>query len=128
MLYERLQPDMQQTVDEFAERIADLPWAQKSDALASAALPFAERYEGPQATLAGKGFLTAVLERLGDRPIDDATQAVLLSLSLNPHHQEAAASWLTAHPEVATLVQTAWATDEPEGGPEGGGAGGGAAA
>lgn len=120
MLYERLRPEMQQTVDEFATRIADLPWAQKSDALAAAALPFAERYEGPQATLAGKGFLTAVLERLGDAPIDDATQAVLLSLSLNPHHQEAAAAWLTAHPEVATLVQTAWATDESNGGSGGG--------
>ena len=86
-------------------------------------LPFAERYEGPQATLAGKGFLTAVLERLGDQPIDDPTQAVLLSLSLNPHHQEAAA-WLTAHPEVATLVQTAMATDEPKGGPDSGPPGG----
>lgn len=120
MLYEKLQPAMRQTVDEFAERIAELPWAQRSDALAAAALPFAEQFEGPQATLAGKGFLTAVLERLGDAPVDDPTQAVLLSLSLNPQHQRAAAEWLTAHPEVATLVQTAMAVDEPEEDPGGG--------
>jgi hypothetical protein len=69
MLYEKLRPEMQETVDEFTERIADLPWAQKSDALAAAA-------------------------------------------------------WLTAHPEVATLVQTAMATDEPEGGPDSGPPGG----
>jgi hypothetical protein len=120
MLYEKLDPTMQQTVDEFAARLADVPWAQRSDALAAAALPFAEQFEGPQATLAGKGFLTAVLERLGDEPVADPTQAVLLSLSLNPLHRQLAGEWLAAHPEVAALVAAALETevDGPEGEPD----------
>lgn len=116
MLYEKLAPAMQQTVDEFATRLADVPWAQRSDALAAAALPFAEQFEGPQATLAGKGFLTAVLERLGDHVVTDPTQAVLLSLSLNPLHRQLADTWLAAHPEVAALIASALASemDGPE--------------
>ena len=113
MLYERLDPDMRRTVDEFAARLADVPWAQRSDALAEAALPFAEQFEGPKATLAGKGFLTAVLERLDSGVVADAHQAVLLSLSLNPHHQQQASSWLTAHPEVAMALATALEEVEP---------------
>lgn len=116
MLYEKLAPAMQQTVDEFATRLAGVPWAQRSDTLAATALPFAEQFEGPQATLAGKGFLTAVLERLGDHVVTDPTQAVLLSLSLNPLHRQLADAWLAAHPEMAALVASALATED---GPEG---------
>jgi hypothetical protein len=102
MLYEKLAPAMQQTVDEFATRLADVPWAQRSDALA------------------GKGFLTAVLERLGDQTVTDPTQAVLLSLSLNPFHRQLADTWLATHPEVAALIASALETevdgeeDEPD--------------
>lgn len=114
MLYERLDPDMQRTVDEFAARLAELPWARRSDALAEAARPFAEQYEGPKATLAGKGFLTAVLERLDVTVVTDAHQAVLLALSLNPEHQRQAQTWLDSHPEVATVLATALADEDPD--------------
>lgn len=124
MLYERLDPQMQQTVDEFADRLADVPWAQRSDALAEAALPFAEQFEGPKATLAGKGFLTAVLERLDCGTVADPHQAVLLSLSLNPEHQRKAEGWLDQHPEVASVLATALLGDDEEEKPgNGGGAG-----
>jgi hypothetical protein len=113
MLYEKLDPAMQQTVDEFAARLADLSWPRRSDALAAVALPFAEQFEGPQATLAGKGFLTAVLERLGDDDaVTEPTQAVLLSLSLNPHHRQMADEWLALHPEVRAVVDAELAGDE----------------
>ena len=115
MLYEKLDPTMRQTVDEFAARLADLSWARRSDALAAVALPFAEQFEGPQATLAGKGFLTAVLERLGDHEaVTDPTQAVLLSLSLNPHHRQMADEWLALHPEVREVVEAELAGGERE--------------
>ncbi len=118
MLYEKLDPAMQQTVDEFATRLADVPWAQRSDALARVAQPFSERFDGDEARLAGKGFLTAVLERLGDEPVADPTQAVLLSLSLNPLHRQRADEWLADHPEVAALVDRELSGDGPEGEPD----------
>lgn len=105
MLYEKLNPEMQQTVDAFAARLADLSWERRSDALARVAQPFSERFDGDEARLAGKGFLTAVLERLDDDRVDDFHQAILLLLSLNPAHRARAEEWLELHPELADAVR-----------------------
>jgi hypothetical protein len=75
MLYEKLNPDMQRPVDEFAERLRPLPWARKSDLLVEASRPFAEHSEGDAARLVSRDFLTAVVERLGPRQVHDFYQA-----------------------------------------------------
>ena len=106
MLYEKLNPEMQQTVDAFADRLADLSWERRSDALARVAQPFSERFDGDDARLAGKGFLTAVLERLDAEEVADVHQAVLHLLSLNPEHRARAEQWLELHPELAEAVKT----------------------
>ncbi len=105
MLYEKLNSDMQRTVDEFTERIRPLPWSRKSDLLAEASRPFAEQFEGDAARLASKAFMTAVMERLGPEPVDDPRQACLLALSLNADHRAMADRYLTAHPEVRELLE-----------------------
>ena len=104
MLYEKLNPEMREMVDTYAERLRGMPWARRSDALTEAARPFGERFGPEQARLAGKGFVTAVLERLPEEEVADAHQAVLFRLSLNPRHREAAERYLVHHPEVQQLV------------------------
>ena len=52
MLYEKLNPEMRSTVDAFASCIRPLPWEERSDLLAEAARPFADRFEGEAARLA----------------------------------------------------------------------------
>jgi len=105
MLYEKLNPEMQETVDAFAARLADLSWERRSDALARVAQPFSERFDGDEARLAGKGFLTAVLERLDAEEVADFHQAVLHMLSLNPEHRAGAERWLEQNPELAEAVR-----------------------
>lgn len=105
MLYEKLNPDMQETVDAFAARLADLSWERRSDALARVAQPFTERFDGDEARLAGKGFLTAVLERLETGDVEDFHQAILLLLSLNPEHRARAEGWLDRNPQLAEAVK-----------------------
>ena len=105
MLYEKLNDDMREMVDTYAERLRDLTWARRSDALNQAAVPFGETFGPEQARLAGKGFVTAVLERLEEDDVSDAHQAVLYRISLNPRHREAAADFLSRHPELRELVE-----------------------
>ncbi len=105
MLYEKLNSDMQRTVDEFTERIRLLPWARKSDLLVEASRPFADQFEGDAARLASMGFLTAVIERLGPEQVEDPRQACLFALSLNAEHRAMADSYLAAHPEVRELLE-----------------------
>ena len=115
MLYERLDPGMQEMVDTYVERLRDLPWARRSDALAQVSLPFGEalgeEHGDDKVRLASRGFVTAVLERLGedlgDDTVTDPLQAVLYRLSLNPHHRLAADAYLVEHPEVQGLVDEA---------------------
>lgn len=121
MLYEKLDPEMQEMVDTYAERLRDLAWPRRSDALAEASRPFGEalgeEHGDDKARLAGRGFVTAVLERLADDEVDDPHQAVLFRLSLNPNHRAAAEAFLADHPEVRELVDDAMgdgeATDPP---------------
>lgn len=105
MLYEKLNAEMQETVDQFAERLRALPWNRRSDLLAEAGAPFAARFQGEEEVrLASRGFVTAVLERLAEEPVDDPYQATLYHLSLNPHHRELAAPYLEAHPEIQEML------------------------
>jgi hypothetical protein len=114
MLYEMLNPDMQRTVHEFAERLRPLPWARKSDLLVEASRPFADQFEGGAARLASKGFLTAVIERLEPGEVDDPHQACLFTLSLNAEHRAMADRYLADHPEVRELLEEPQATAGPE--------------
>ena len=114
MLYEKLNPDMQRTVDDFAERIRPLPWARRSDLLVEASRPFAGQFEGAAARLASKGFLTAVVERLEPREVDDPHQACLFTLSLNAEHRAMAERYLAEHPEVRELLEDDRSGAEPD--------------
>lgn len=104
MLYEKLNPDMQKAVDAYARRLAVFDWGRRSDRLAEAAVPFAEGLAGDKATLAARGFITAVLERWGSPAVEDPRQAALYLTSLHPEHREAAEQYLAEHPEMAAVV------------------------
>lgn len=106
MLYERLDPPMQEMVDTWAERLRGVPWPRRSDLLAEAALPFGERFEGEQARTAARGFVTAVLERLDEGDVVDPYQASMYRVSLDPAHRAAADSFLAAHPELRAIVES----------------------
>lgn len=105
MLYDKLNPQMRKTVDEYAARLGPLAWNRRSDLLADAARPFVEDLEPEEASLAAKGFMTAVLERWGDPIVVDPRQACLYMISLNPTHRAMAAEYLDAHPQVRALVE-----------------------
>lgn len=105
MLYDKLNPQMRKTVDEFASRLGPMAWNRRSDLLADAAVPFAEDLEPELARLAAKGFMTAVLERWGDPIVVDPRQACLYMISLNPRHRAMAAEYLNAHPQVRDMVE-----------------------
>lgn len=109
MLYEKLNPEMRRTVDEFARRIRPLPWPRRSDLLVEASRPFADQFEGEAARLASRGFLTAVIERLEPETVDDPHQACLFTLSLDAGHRAMAERYLADHPEVRALLDE----DEP---------------
>jgi len=113
MLYEKLNDEMQEMVDQFAGRIRSLPWRRRSDLLAQAALPFVDEFDMDAARLASKGFLTAVLERLAPNEVDDPHQACLFVLSLNPEHREMADRYLEAHPEVHQALRYELEDDLP---------------
>ena len=104
MLYEKLNPQMREAVDEFATRLRPLPWKRKSDLLAEAGAPFGARFTGDEARLASLGFITAVLERLEPSKVDDPYMACLLDLSLNPEHRQLASGYLSEHPEIRQLL------------------------
>lgn len=88
MLYERLNPEMRSTVDEFVGRLQALSWEGRTCLLTEASTSFEEEFEGNEAAIASRGFVTAVLERLDDADeVDDPHQAYLLSLSLLPEHR-----------------------------------------
>ncbi len=105
MLYDKLNSQMRRTVDEYATRLGPLAWNRRSDLLADAARPFVEDLEPEMASLAAKGFMTAVLERWDDPRVVDPRQACLYMISLNPHHRAMAAEYLHANPHVRDVVE-----------------------
>ena len=98
MLYEKLNPEMKDTVDAYVGRLRPLAWGRRSDLLAEAALPFGDDLPPDKAKVAARGFLTAVLERLGDGEVTDPVQALLYQASLNPEHQALAERWFEENP------------------------------
>jgi hypothetical protein len=104
MLYEKLNPDMQRTVDAYAGRLRVLDWGRRGDLLAESALPFGQDLPPDKATVAARGFITAVLERLGAPEISDPRQALLYLASLDPEHREKAEIWLASHPDMQAAV------------------------
>lgn len=106
-LYDKLNPDMQQTVDTWVERLQPLPWRRRADLLAEAARPWREEFEPEQARQLTRGFITAVLERLAEPQIREPHQAVMHLLSLHPEHHARARGWLAENEEVRDVVEKA---------------------
>jgi hypothetical protein len=105
MLYEKLNGGMRKMVDEYARKLRPLAWNRRSDLLVQASLSFGEEQAPDKASLASRGFVTAVLERWGAPEVDDPRQALLYLASLNPDHQDMAKDYLDAHPEMREVVE-----------------------
>lgn len=105
MLYEKLNGDMRKMVDQYAQKLRPLDWNRRSDLLVQASLSFGEEQASDKASLASRGFVTAVLERWGAPEVDDPRQALLYLTSLNPDHQALAKDYLDAHPEMREVVE-----------------------
>src|SRR4029079_4009439 len=94
-----------QTVDDWARRLAPLDWGRRGEMLAEAAAAFGEDLSPDKSDLAGKGFLTAALERWGAPDISDPRQAILYLASLDVSHRAQAERYLEAHPELRALLE-----------------------
>jgi hypothetical protein len=105
MLYDKLNPAMQELVDLYVQRLGPLSWRRRVDVLGEALPAFQGELTEEQAKIASRGFITAVLDRLGEEPVDDPFQASLYLLSMNLDHQEAAAGFLGANPEYQEAIQ-----------------------
>lgn len=104
MLYDKLNAEMKKTVDAFVGRLKVLDWSRRSNLLADAALPFGQDLPPDKANTAARGFVTAVLERLGAPEVTDPYQALLYLASLDPAHRAQAELWLDEHPEHRATV------------------------
>ncbi|MEA2562223.1 MAG: hypothetical protein QOH06_3727 [Acidobacteriota bacterium] len=105
MLYEKLNGDMRKMVDQYAQKLRPLDWNRRSDLLVQASLSFGEEQAPDKASLASRGFVTAVLERWAAPEVDDPRQALLYLTSLNPDHQALAKDYLDKHPEMREVVE-----------------------
>jgi hypothetical protein len=105
MLYEKLNAEMQATVNAFAGRLKVLDWKRRSDLLADSSLSFGQDLPPDKAKTAARGFVTAVIERLGAPEVADAYQALLYLASLDPDHRAQAERWLAEHPELQATVE-----------------------
>jgi hypothetical protein len=120
MLYEKLNTEMQKMVDEYASRLVPFAWGRRADLLIEAAHAFGEELGPERAGLAARGFLTAVLERWGERPegdeLEDPRQVCLYLASLDAEHRARAERYLEAHPEMREVVSAALGPDDRSGG------------
>lgn len=105
MLYEKLNPQMRQMVDEYVARLRPLAWRRRSDLLAQAALPFNDELPPDKARLAAKGLVTAVLERWDNPEVTDPHQACLYLSSLAAEHRAMAERYLQENPEMKAAVE-----------------------
>jgi hypothetical protein len=105
MLYEKLNAEMQETVNAFVGRLKVLDWRRRSDLLADSALPFGHDLPPDKAKTAARGFVTAVIERLAAPEVTDPYQALLYLASLDPDHRAQAELWLAEHPELQATVE-----------------------
>jgi hypothetical protein len=108
MLYDKLNAEMQRTVDACVGRLKVLDWARRSDLLTESALSFSQDLPPDKAKIAARGFITAVLERLDadeGGEVRDTRQALLYLASLDPGHQALAQEYLDEHPELRAEVE-----------------------
>jgi hypothetical protein len=92
-------------VDRYAQKLRPLNWNRRSDLLVQASLSFGEEQAPDKASLASRGFVTAVLERWGSAEVEHPRQALLYLTSLNPDHQAMVERYLDAHPEMREVVE-----------------------
>lgn len=104
MLYEKLNPEMQGTVDAYVERIGPFDWRRRGELLAEAAAAFGEDLAPEKASLAARGFVTAVIERLGAPAVTDPLQAGLYMSSLDAGHRALVESFLEENPQFRDVV------------------------
>jgi hypothetical protein len=112
MLYEKLNAEMKKTVDAFVGRLKVLDWRRRSGLLTDSALPFGQDLPPDKAKTAARGFITAVLERLGAPEVTDPHQALLYLTSLDPDHRAQAEHWLDENPEMRATVDAGLGTPE----------------
>ncbi len=105
MLYEKLNPVMKEMVDLYVRRLTPLTWKRRTEVLGEAIPAFSGELTPDQAKTAARGFITAVLDRLGETTVEDPFHASLCLISLSLDHQEAAAGFLGAHPEYQEAIQ-----------------------
>jgi hypothetical protein len=110
MLYDKLNAEMKATVDAWVGRLKVLDWGRRSDLLTESALSFAQDLPPDKAKIAARGFITAVLERLGAKAdevteVTDTRQALLYLASLDLGHQALAQEYLDANPEIRAEVE-----------------------
>jgi hypothetical protein len=110
MLYDKLNAEMKATVDAWVGRLKVLDWGRRSDLLTESALSFAQDLPPDKAKIAARGFITAVLERLGAEAdevteVTDTRQALLYLASLDLGHQALAQEYLDANPEIRAEVE-----------------------
>lgn len=115
MLYERLNPEMKQTVDSYVARLQILDWRRRADLLTDAALPFGEELPPDKARIAARGFITAVLERLDEAEVTDPRQALVYLTSLHAEHRAMADLYLEKNPDVRAEVEAGLAADAETG-------------
>jgi hypothetical protein len=104
MLYEKLNAEMQATVNAYVGRLKVLDWKRRSNLLIDSSLPFGQDLPPDKAKTAARGFVTAVIERLGAPEVTDVYQALLYLASLDPDHRSRAERWLEEHPELQATV------------------------
>ena len=110
MLYEKLNQEMQNTVDSYVGRLGPLDWRRRGHLLAEAGAALGEGMAPEKSSLAARGFVTAVIERLGAPEVTDPFQAALYLASLDTGHREQAKRYLAEHPPF----EEAFAEDLPE--------------
>jgi hypothetical protein len=100
---ERLSAAERRWIDRLATHLAPLPWQEKSDRLAAAALACGEPGAGPR-PLAPGTVITAVLRRWSYPGVVNPYQACLYLLSGELQHRAMVERYLAAHPEDLALV------------------------
>ena len=98
MLYEKLNQEMQNTVDSYVGRLGPLDWRRRGHLLAEAGTTLGESLAPEKSSLAARGFVTAVIERLGAPEVADPYQAALYLASLDAGHREQAKRYLAENP------------------------------
>lgn len=104
MLYDKLNQDMRDTVDAYVGRMGPLEWRRRSELLVEAAGAFGEDLAPEKSSLAARGFVTAVIERLGAPEVDDPHQASLYMASLDAGHRALAERFLEQHPRLKAMI------------------------